>query len=247
MKKTQYIKGKDGKFAGSIGAGKTSVPTPSPAITQPSPHTPERDLATYRIEPDDVRLNIAEELDTIPDFTHPDANITDTLLPTPPLSERYQWPVVEAQRTITADTERVINQITALNTPEPLDPSTGAPEPFYYSERQHDIAMTSWFADFHADYAQQLWKKGHYHQASAYYVMAHLAAQAADTAENNARLFRDPNFPTHPKKMNIPAVQHAIQEATTGVVVLDYLPHCGFDPDAAATWAHLLGNPHLNK
>lgn len=49
MKKTQYIKGKDGKFAGSIGAGKSAVPTPSPVLlghikndrpeTQPTPST----------------------------------------------------------------------------------------------------------------------------------------------------------------------------------------------------------------
>lgn len=32
---TNYIKGKDGKFAGSIGAGKTAVPTPAP-----TPHLP---------------------------------------------------------------------------------------------------------------------------------------------------------------------------------------------------------------
>lgn len=31
---TKYIKGKDGKFAGSIGDGKTNVPTPAPKISK---------------------------------------------------------------------------------------------------------------------------------------------------------------------------------------------------------------------
>lgn len=34
---TRYIKGKDGKFAGSIGSGKTRVPTPAPAIATSKP------------------------------------------------------------------------------------------------------------------------------------------------------------------------------------------------------------------
>ena len=37
---TKYIKGKDGKFAGSIGAGKADVPTPPPAVVVPSSPAP---------------------------------------------------------------------------------------------------------------------------------------------------------------------------------------------------------------
>lgn len=52
MKKTNYIKGKDGKFAGSIGAGKTSVPTPAPM----SPVAPPSSTAITNPEPKNVFL-----------------------------------------------------------------------------------------------------------------------------------------------------------------------------------------------
>jgi len=265
---TRYIKTKDGKFAGSIGAGTTNTPSPAPSALIPaSTSTDSLSVEMYRIDPDQVTIAIGDFFDPLPDLQNPHVGTPGDHLDKPDLDTRRTWDSPPAQDTIDIDKSRTISLTATVNEDVWLD-SDGHP----HVSRNLATRLDSLGVYYHA-YAQELWDKGHHHQASAYFTMSQVYIQGAEVEYDNlSRYANDENHLMthltvhdsldHPEShkaaveycveqcrrtLNTTSVKSLLDDVCTGAVVLDYLPHAEGNPSAAATMAALMGDPHENK
>ena len=233
MPKPHYIKDKNGKFAGSIGVGKTA-----PTFQLPPVLPPVQSHTTYEHDPENLCVEIANEYDQMPDFTESGVDIASILLPYPPVSEREQWAAPYEQERIEMAADIVVRNIHRISTPEDFEGRNPADVDWVSSERKYNINVSLWHADFYTNKAQELWEHGKYYQASTYFVLATAARQAAENAEEYAVAVRQ-GQPVKQRSVNMDSVNASVRYALTGAVVMDFLRYCQGDPDAAAAMAAL--------
>lgn len=264
MSKPKYIKSKDGKFAGSIGDGKTAVPTTPP--TPPMPPTAAKfDLTEIPAPPVIIK---------IPDYcleAHLTPNTTLSTLNAPAgrpsLDERSSWTAIRAQ---TEMEEEFLHGETGLFTALSKPPRSLA----YFAEMESAYAHSS-------IRARKLRSEGKHHQAAAAEWTA-LTAQRISTyfyyiyedsswthdnegsefgaGENPRLLFRDTTSHyavvasydgtvsedlewTESQGADwiipIDVMRQDAREMFTGAIIMDYLSLSGGDVEAAAVWGSI--------
>jgi hypothetical protein len=272
---TKYIKGKDGKFAGSIGNGKNKFPS---FIPTPTTHLAPSDSTmgnTSFISPSTISPHIADHFGELPDLTASDIHVSEWGFTQPDVKTREGWDIPPAQEQIYADSRGFLDSLSAMcERPELVrTPEKGVqvgPGQFDYS-----IQMCERYSKSYSSHAQNLWEQGLHHQASSYYTMSQLADQAAKLGYRNRALWSNQENHlnenhtdgTTPVEWDNSVLQKAlhkcldscfthvpyekakqlVRNTSSGAVLMDYMAVGGGDPDVAIIAAGLMGNPHENK
>ena len=217
---TKYIKGKDGKFAGSIGSGKTATPTSAPDIIIPRVLPGEEPQAwlngfvhpsTWTQRPQE--LTIAELPDYFGDSGESGANpdidslSAESLLPRPDATVTDRWDVSPAQEELEDDLTHMVNMVSrasrSLERDELID---------------HINTCES--------RAIELRNKGHFYQAQAYEWATLVGQQSINWIREE-----DPRPDT---------MRRDAAEIARGAVIMDYLPAASYHPTTASLMSRLI-------
>lgn len=265
MNKPHYIKTKDGKFAGSIGAGKTQVPVTAPDVPA---SVPEQHIIPESL----VSAPAILEIDQIPDYcTHNYVPADSHMLPLPtkPSPEvMNQWFSPPAQEALNREVSE------ALDTVEELNKINDIPEDWrLVSELTKAERFMSWRAGYFQDKAEQLRDMGMHHQAYVAEWTSHIMESAYDHISTSHSRLEDPEHldDIHPDFLydqettsphdransltiastaeclrqcgshifNMDALRADAASITQGAVIADYLPAGSYDPEAAAVFSTL--------
>lgn len=253
---TRYIKGKDGKFAGSIGEGKTSVPTASPTpprlVRQADPH----DLSALIEAPGPAFTDSG-----CPDYCESDyAGSPKLNIPTKPSGDVIDsWPEPQEQRNLTHHINSAIVLISEIRTSSQDSQLSDGQFLHRYNEIYEQLGSRS---EDYEQMAQTLRSQGLHHQA---YAAEWAAAVTKDVQEHMSMSLSNldddehwedihsdrgnyPDLTTHDEANCLRECGHWFLETplrndaqilTSGAVLCDYLPAAGYDPDAAAVLATL--------
>jgi len=199
---TRYIKTKDGKFAGSIGSGKTYVPTGAPvvAIAPTEPTTSTRDVTT----PVDI-AQVAPENFPLPEYCTcmrgGDEPFTAGL-PGPDLTERETWFQPPAQQSLLAVRDQWLMELTDINDRNRLltrdddghdiTENYLSPEGIFTTQPYEDNkAILRGIAAHYRMHAAVLKADGRYRQAHAFAYFAAVCDEASFIQSQNADLIND--------------------------------------------------------
>jgi len=189
MAKTKYIKGKDGRFQGSIGSGKSSIPV---SMTAPTATPAPSESATPTVDVS-VPLNPYDVPSYVKSFADRDASpiphspIDRDLLPTCPAQESFEEYLTNRVQAMefALEEEGSLRDMFAAD----VDKAAEDPEAALFDVHTSQGPPVSVEAD-HAismrDKANELRQKGHYHQA---YALEYVAA-AFEDIESKASLSR---------------------------------------------------------
>lgn len=213
MRKTTYIKGKDGKFAGSIGAGKSHLPAISPEFppnSAASQSTPQQwtthfsHPATWAEKPRELLIYQLPDYWGDGEVTNQDITRLEpaTMLPRPPQTVIDQWPQTQAQQTLDDDLVYMTNLVSK------------------YTRNLDDIDDTYNHATHCAERATYYRNNGQFYQAQAYEWARLVGFHSID-------YLREEDPPKTP-------LMDDAKTISRGAVILDYLPLANYDADAAA-------------
>lgn len=261
---TKYIKDKNGKFAGSIGDGKTAVPTTPP--TPPMPTTAAKfDLTEIPAPPVITKTpDYCLEAHLTPNTT---LSTLDVLPGRPSLDERSSWTAIRAQ----ADMEdEFLHGETGLFTALSKPPQSLA----YFAEmesvhahastragelrsegKHHQAAAAEWTAltanrisrDFYDIYEDSSWT--HDNEGSEFGAGENPTLLFRDTTSQYAVVASYDGTVSEDLEWNesqgadwiIPmdVMRQDAREMFTGAIIMDYLSLSGGDVEAAAVWGSI--------
>jgi len=219
---TKYIKGKDGKFQGSIGSGKTSVPTAAPQpVTAPAISQPDSIWENYtppgRLTEDDVPYYI-DSFTLYPErMQEPDREL-DIHLPFDD-DTVASWPVPRPQRELDEDLATMTRYIRTLDT---------------------EFESHGGLMDLMDTFA---WKAGLYRD-SGYHHMARAYDWGSETGHQVISV--DSYIVNNMDEIDMDAIIRDRRKVSQGAALMDVLPKTQGDVDAAAVMLELLPKVSLD-